>query len=687
MADYDITTSDVEDAATLLRDVLSTRNPDNDYSEGSVLGDTIVDGHATAFALLRKQLNEIRYRLSLRDIAKLGDSESVRDAADAILANFYRTRDQGRFAKGSVVLHFAQRVDTLVPRRTRFFKTPQLVYYVDGTSDIFIPSGEMVPNVDSSGRVVDFVARISLTAARVGSQYNQPAGRFVAVDPFSPFLTYAENTASFAFGDDMQTTEEFIITSSNAFSLRALVNARSNDSLLRGELFPEIQTLLTVNYGDPEMQRDLVTDPASGTRLHVGGHSDIYVKLETQEVVDRLEIGGLYTRPDNQCLILRDTTLPSGSFITSGIVPGDVLVLVSISGTSLAPFEYVIREVRATEVEISPRTPFPEATDELSPIPSVEYTIGNNYPDYNNKLTRGPLTSITTSRSFSEFNSVMLPPGPVYRVKRAEILGAPSQYDPYRDLITGNVQFIERLNAPVTSTPTPGSDLGYYVTCKNVNEAQSNQAVTMLQVGWPAANFSGLILEVTYTTVVSFDSIADYVADDFNRPVGGNPLVKGFHPVNLAFSIPYRVRIIPRNTLDVYNAEGTFTVSEPTVLAALVNYVNTTPYGTRPDTGGLSFVARAADANIVATYPFAIEYSLLAPNGKVYKYETDDIVSIFPDNGLTSSSRLTNAAEVGLPATGYESALRKALLQMGVSDRTVRYLTTVDDLGLEQRGV
>jgi hypothetical protein len=89
----------------------------------------------------------------------------------------------------------------------------------------------------------------------------------------------------------------------------------------------------------------------------------------------------------------------------------------------------------------------------------------------------------------------------------------------------------------------------------------------------------------------------------------------------------------------------------------------------------------------VATYPFAIEYSLLAPNGKVYKYETDDIVSIFPDNGLTSSSRLTNAAEVGLPASGYESALRKALLQMGVSDRTVRYLTTVDDLGLEQRGV
>lgn len=687
MADYDITATDVEEAATLLRDVLSTRNPDNDYSEGSVLGDTIVDGHATAFALLRKQLVDIKNRLSLRDIAKLGDAESVRDAADAILANFYRTRDQGRFAKGSVILHFAQRVDTLIPRRTRFFKTPQLVFYLEGTSDIFIPSGEMSANVDSSGRVVDFVARVSLSAARVGTQYNQPAGRFVAVDPFSPFLTYVENTEAFAFGDDMQTTQEFIQTSSNAFSLRALVNARSNDSLLRGELFPEIETLLTVNYGDPEMQRDLVVEPTSSTRLHIGGHSDIYIKLETQEVVDRLEIGGLYTRPDNLCLILRDPTLPSGSFITSGVVPGDVLVLAPISGVTSTAVEYVIREVRAAEVEISPRTPFSVATDELTPVPGVEYTIGNNYPAFDNKVARGPLTTITTSRAFSEFNSVMLPPGPVYRVKRAEIINAPGAYDPYRDLVTGTVMFTERANAPVTSTPTPGSDLAYHVSTKSLNNAQSNQAITMLQVGWPAANLTGLTLEVTYTTVAGFDSIAAYVSDDFNRTLGANPLVKGFHPVYLTFSIPYRVRIIPRSTLDVYSAGGTFTVSESTVIIALVNYVMTTPYGTRPDTGGLGFVARAADANIVATYPFAVEYSLLAPNGKVYKYETDDIVSIFPDNGVTSSARLINAAEVGLPTTGYETELRQALLNMGVSDRTVRYLTTADDLGLEQRGV
>ena len=684
MADYTINSTDVEEAATLLRDVLTTKNPDNDYTTGSVLGDTIVDGHATAFALLRKQVVDIRNRLSLRDISKLGDEESVRDAADAILSNFYRSRDQGRFAKGSATLHFSQRVDVLIPRRTRFFRTPQLVFYLEGSADVFISSSSMRPNIDSTGRVVDYVVPLNLTAARVGAQYNQPAGRFLAVDPFSSFLVYAENVSTFVYGDSMQTTSSFITTSQNAFSLRALVNARSNDALLRGELFPEIQELLTVNYGDPEMQRDLATDPASGVRLHVGGHSDIYVKLQVQELVERISINELAPRADNLVTILRDTTLPLATFAASGIVAGDTLVIEY--GTPNAPFQYVIRAVNGAELEVSARVPFEIATDEQTPVPALTYHIGNEYPSYANKLTRVATADATTSRRFREYNRVMLPGRPTYRVKRAEIIDAPSLYDPYRDLVTGNVVFTDRRNAPVTGVPVPGSELGFYVTCKNPEEGQSNNAVTMVEVGWPAADLTGLTLEVTYDTVVGFDPIANYVIDDFNRTTGANPLVKAHHPIYLTFSIPYRVRTITRNSLDVYSSIGGYVVSEETVLSSLVNYILSTPFGVRPDTGTLSSVARVADANIVATYPFQISFTLLAPDGKMYEYVTDDIVTLFPDGGVTSSSRLTNSVEVGLPITGYEALLKKRLMQMGVSDRTVRYIAATDDLALDQRG-
>jgi len=686
--DFDINERDVEESAQLLRDVLTTRSQqrgtDNDYSEGSVLGGTLVDGHATAFALLRNQAREIKYRLSLRDIQKLPDAESVRDAADAILSNFYRTRDPGRFAKGAATLHFTQRVDALIPRRTRFFKTTQLVFYIDSDADILVSANDLRPNIDANGRVIDYVIQVNLTAARVGTAYNQPAGRFVAVDPFSPFFSFAENVAAFAFGDDLQSTAAFIATSENALSLRAIVNARSNDSLLRGELFPEIQTLLTVNYGDPEMQRDIASDPATGVELHVGGHADLYVRLQTQEVVERVVVQELTPRPDGLVTILRDPAPPSGSFIAAGVVPGDVLVLVS--GTPNAPFEYVVRGVRANELEISARVPFEIATDEQTPVPAIEYTVGNNYPAFDNKGANGPLNTITTSRSIAEFNRAMLPGAPVYRVKQIEVLNAPPTLDPYRDPVTGNVVFTDRRNEAVVGVPTPGSVLGYRVVCKNPLEAQSQRAVTLVEIGWPAFDFVGLTLEVTYETVVGFGPIADYVKDDFNRTLGADPLVRAFHPIYLSFSLPYRARIVPRNTLDVFNAAGTLTVDTDAVQQALVDYVVATPFGTRPDAGGLGQAAKDADGNIAATYPFTINYALLAPDGRVYRYATDDIVSVVPD-GVTTSARLLNPEDFGLPATGYYAALARQLARQGVSDRTVRYLAVADEVALEQRGV
>lgn len=686
--EYDINERDVEESSTLLRDVLTTRaqerGVDRDYSESSVLGSTLVDGHATAFAMLRNQARELKNRLSLRDIQKLPDAESVRDAADAILSNFYRTRDPGRFAKGAVTIHFTQRVDALIPRRTRFFKTTQLVYYVDSDGDILISANDLRPNLDANGRVVDYVIQLNLTAARVGGAYNQPSGRFVAVDPFSPFFSFAENLSAFVFGDDLQSTSDFVATSENALSLRAIVNARSNDSLLRGELYPEIQTLLTVNYGDAEMQRDIASDPATGVELHVGGHADLYVRLQTQQVVERVVVQELTARPDGLVTVLRDPAPPSGSFVAAGVVPGDVLVLVS--GTPNAPFQYVVRAVRATELEVSPRVPFEIPTDEQTPVPAIEYTVGNNYPAFDNKGTNGPLNTIVTSRRIAEYNKAMLPGGPVYRVKQVEVVDAPPTLDPYRDPVSGNVVFTDRVNAAVIGVPTPGAALGFRMVCKNPNEAQSQRAVTFVEVGWPAFDFAGLTLEVTYDTVVGFNPIADYVKDDFNRTLGANPLVRAFHPIYLSFSLPYRPRIIPRNTLDVFNAAGTLTVDTDSVEQAIIDYIVATPFGTRPDAGGIGQAAKDADGNIAATYPFTINYSLLAPDGRVYRFATDDIVSVVPD-GVSSSARLLNPADFGLPASGYYAALARQLASQGVSDRTVRYLAVADDVALEQRGL
>jgi len=685
MADYDINTQDVESSAQLIRDVLLSEKPERDYSEGSVAGDIVVDGHAVPFAVLRNLISKVQARLSLRDLSKLADDEAVRDATDAILSNLFVTRTRGAFARGAVTLHFTQRVDSLIPRRTRFFKTAQYVFYLDSTLDVLITAASLRPNVDASGAVVDYTTTVNIVAANIGVAYNLDAGRFTAVDNISSFLAYAENTSRLQFGLDQQSSADAVATAETAMSLRAMVNARSNNAVLRG-VDSSLESVLTVGYGDPEMQRDLAVDPASAVALHVGGHVDIYLRTETQEVVERRTINGLTVRPDGLVSVLRDVNPPLGSFITAGVVPGDVLVLRAIVGVSDVFFEFMVREVLANELTISSRIPFRVATDEFATTPALTYSVGDNYPTFDDKVVRGPTTDATTSRRFKRFNSVCLPGQPVYRVKTVEIIDPISALDPYRDPETGLLLFTERTNGPTLVAPAPGDALPYFLEALNPNYTQTAKAVTALEVGWPGFDFSGMTLEITYETLSGFNTLASYVVDDFQRTCGANPVAKGFHPVYLSTTVTYRARVIPRNASEIWSvAAQPYAVNETAIRDAVLAAINDATQGVVPDAGALATAAQDADSNVAAIYPMTILYELLAPDGKVYQYSTPDVVTLFP-NDLTGA-KLLNPTEVGLPATDYQVSLARQLTLLGVSDRTVRYLAVADDVVLEKRGV
>lgn len=685
MADYEISTQDVEASAQIIRDVLLTEKPDRDYSEGSVAGDIVVDGHAVPFAVLRSLINQVRARLSLRDLSKLPDDEAVRDATDAILSNVFVSRTRGAFARGQVTLHFTQRVDSLIPRRTRFFKTGQYVFYLDATVDVLLTAASLRANVDASGAVLDYTTNINVVAANIGEAYNLDPGRFAAVDNISSFLAYAENTSKFQFGLDQQSSADAVATAETAMSLRAMVNARSNNAVLRG-VDSTLESVLTVGYGDPEMQRDLALDPASAVTLHVGGHVDIYVRTETQEVVERMTINGLTVRPDGLVTYLRDTAPPLGSFITAGVVPGDILVLRAIVGVLDVFFEFVVRAVDTNELTISSRIPFRQATDEFSTIPALTYSVGDNYPNYDDKVVRGPTTQATTSRRFKRYNSVCLPGQPVYRVKTVEIINPISALDPYRDPATGRMLFTERTNAEAVVAPTPGDPLPYFLEALNPLYTQTAKAVTALEVGWPAFDFSGMTLEVTYETLSGFSTLAAYVVDDLQRTCGANPIAKAFHPVYISATVTYRARVVPRNASEVWSvAAQPYAVDETAILNGVLAAINDAPQGVTPDAGALATAAQDADSNVAAIYPITVLYELLAPDGRVYQYSTPDVVTLFPSD-LTGAV-LLNPTEVGLPATGYQVGLARQLSLLGVSDRTVRYLAVADDIALEKRGV
>ena len=84
------------------------------------------------------------------------------------------------------------------------------------------------------------------------------------------------------------------------------------------------------------------------------------------------------------------------------------------------------------------------------------------------------------------------------------------------------------------------------------------------------------------------------------------------------------------------------------------------------------------------TYVGDIAAILIAPDGRVFRYQTTDKVTLFPPDASSGAS-LLNPVELGLPAMNYYDALRRTLRTLGVSDRTVRFIAATGGVTFEER--
>lgn len=682
MADFDVNLSDVQESIRFLRAFLETKQPDIDWTPGGPDHEVTVKGQSYPVALLRKAIEAVRAENSLLSLRDLPPSTNVDDTADAILANLLVSRAPGRFTRGPIACKFSRRVDQRVPRSARFFKGSSLVYYPDYASDLILAASDLRPVLGPDGRVLHYVGTVNIVAARTGGAYDVDPGPFDAVDPFSPYFIGAENLNRLTGGVNVQTTSDLIETAAGALSTRSLGNARSNGAVLFNTL--AVERTITVGHGDAEMVRD-ISDTSNG-RLHLGGACDLYVRLPTRTVTVRKTVGAAFRRPDGRAAIFRDTAPPSGfSFPVSNVAVGDVLYIKS--GIPEAPIQYTIRAVRDYEVEVSLRTPFSVATDE-NVSSAIDYSVGRNYPDFDDRMTTAtvPSATATTSRSVSATNRVTLDGGPVYAITKVELLPtSPTELASYRDPITGRVLFPVRSNVALLAPTTSTYNLPYRVSVLNPSESQSARAVTQVEVGWSGISVDGLSLEVTYETLNGFDAVASYVAGE-NRPDPADYLARALHPVYLSFSVPYALRTDTSATARV----GRLVVPTPNfdavgASAAVAQYINEYRSADPIDVSTLVTQVRFAQGASVATlYAFAVNYELIAPDGRVFRYQTTDKVTIFPSDS-TSGAVLLNAVELGLPATNYYDALRRTLRSLGVSDRTVRFIAAVGGVNFAER--
>ena len=393
--------------------------------------------------------------------------------------------------------------------------------------------------------------------------------------------------------------------------------------------------------GDPEMLRDRRLDAATGINLHVGGYYDTYVELPRVQTIFEGQLGGSFARADGRITTFRDSTI--ADWENEDLTLGDILRITD--GLPEAPQDFVITEITETELRVSTLNPF--SLDSAAAGTFVEYYIYRPLfgPDLQILPTVSVNTQGQTSSQMQTPNRVLLPGGAHYDIIDVAVIN-PDAGDPNINLADGFVHFPVRSNE-FPNFVTSQEALEFQIVNSDPATAQSALSVEELRL---VNTYDGRTVRVTYETLPTLNTISAYVRNRFRRVLAGNIMIKGMHPVYLAMQVPYRLK-----------KNATALIDETGLVNAIVDYINTFDPNDIIDISDIYQTVRNFDANIEAVTPFLIVYTLIAPDGRVITYTTDDEVTLSADKILDTSAN----GDLSNPTS------------LGISDRIVRYMTTV----------
>lgn len=355
MATIKIKTEDRVYAEKFLETFLSEVIPDADFSKGSITRDHTIAAVSAVYALLRQEASNVRNATSLRRINQIEDPTEYAQAVEGIVSNWLISRRPGRKVIGTLTLYFRQAHDGVIPHDTRFVKQMGLVFKLNHSGDYVYRATDMTPRVDARGENLQYALRVTVIAEHTGTTYEVEEGPFTAVTPFSSLFMYAENENSFTGASDPETTEELLARVPGAVTKRDLSTSRSIEALLLEE-FPAIDRIEVQGMGDPAMQRDVLDEPSSFFKIHMGGCTDIYVSTPILPYQNfEAEVGGFSTDVRQSITLFRDATIADWRAV---VEVGDIIhIRNALTGE---PSKYIIVEVTKHHVRVNLRQPFPD---------------------------------------------------------------------------------------------------------------------------------------------------------------------------------------------------------------------------------------------------------------------------------------------------------------------------------------
>jgi len=299
----------------------------------------------------------------------------------------------------------------------------------------------------------------------------------------------------------------------------------------------------------------------------------------------------------------------------------------------------------------------------------VEYSIGNNPTSYNNKVNRRFSGEYT--KTIQDDGCILLPAEPVYRITDVSYSSGSDIYSPDSQRVYFPVRSNEE---PEYKTTSEMDEMQHEVICRNPAEAFSGWQVMELDIGWPDGSnpqesksyFNGNSLRVTYDALTGYDTVWAYMISGDQRILCGSVIPKGMHPVYLHMTIRYSLAKRATENLDTTDAAS-----------SLASFINN--FDTQEDMDTSDIIAHLRENFDVVGYvaPLTVYYDLLAPDGRVIYYMTEDQITV-------DSGKVIDPTTDIAPLETETQYLFEYPLSLGVSDNTLRYLTVASLITFEE---
>lgn len=367
------------DLAVFLSDRLKQAFPEMATDEGDAITDLLIKPALLLWDPIVREIYRIRSCQSFKDPSTLTAEE-----ADALGANLFSDRERGNFARGSGRLYYAQPRSISITPVNFFTSRSGLHFFPDGQQSITVE--EMLLNVSGSLYYFD----VNLVAEAAGTAYNIEANSLINVANMEGTVQ-VKNLRRFRSGQKEETTSEYIDRAQQELTERSMVTLRGIGARVPKAL-PEVTRLAVVGFGDPEMQRDVLTGGGLGPLLAAGSAGSTVLDLENKALTRRfrildagVDLGALLDHDDLSSYVLT----VFGAFSSPPLVRDltvrrlvdstTVEVVEQVMQTSSAGRPWALRKRELTLSGIPGGILFPDGASGTVAIPSGAVHVGGHY--------------------------------------------------------------------------------------------------------------------------------------------------------------------------------------------------------------------------------------------------------------------------------------------------------------------